>query len=154
MIDTPKIVQTDERLTAFIHLTIPRADARKVMGPTLQELTAAVAAQGVSVAGPWFCHHRKISPAAFDFEVSVPVSAKIAAAGRVQAGTWPAMKVARTLLHGTYEGLGTAWGELDAWVKANGHQPAEDLWEVYTKGPESSADPAAWRTELNRPVRG
>ncbi|MDP3295184.1 MAG: hypothetical protein Q8M37_10695 [Nevskia sp.] len=25
-----------------------------------------------------------------------------------------------------------------------------DFWEVYTVGPESSTDPASWRTELNR----
>ena len=35
-----------------------------------------------------------------------------------------------------------------------GHRPAEDLWERYVKGPESGPDPAAYRTELNRPLAG
>jgi hypothetical protein len=26
------------------------------------------------------------------------------------------------------------------------------LWECYLSGPESSTDPAAWSTELNRPL--
>jgi effector-binding domain-containing protein len=64
------------------------------------------------------------------------------------------MRVARTVYRGPYEGLGTAWGEFNAWIAANGHTPAPDLWECYVAGPESSPDPATWRTELNRPLIG
>jgi effector-binding domain-containing protein len=60
--------------------------------------------------------------------------------------------VARTVYHGSYEGLGTAWGEFDAWVKAQGHTPAQNLWECYVAGPETGPDPRNWRTELNRPL--
>ena len=49
------------------------------------------------------------------------------------------MKVARTIYHGGYDGLGAAWGELDAWIAAHGHTPAVDLWECYAAGPELSA---------------
>lgn len=42
--------------------------------------------------------------------------------------------------------------EIVDWIEANGHRPAPDLWERYVAGPESSPDPAAWRTELNRPL--
>jgi effector-binding domain-containing protein len=62
--------------------------------------------------------------------------------------------VARTVYHGPYEGLPGAWPELDAWISAQGRKPAGFLWEVYLAGPESSADPAQWRTELNRPLAG
>ena len=62
--------------------------------------------------------------------------------------------MARTIFHGGFEGLGAAWGEFSDWVTANGHTPAEDLWEVYVTGPESGPDPTTWRTELNRPLIG
>ena len=152
MLDTPQIIQTSARQTAIIHLTVPRAEIRTVMGPGLKELMAEVAAQGVSPAGPWFTHHLRMPADVFDFEISVPVSAPIVAAGRVKPSQWPAMKVARAVYHGGYEGLGAAWGEFDAWVKANGHKPAAELWECYAAGPESGPDPAKWRTELNRPL--
>jgi hypothetical protein len=42
-------------------------------------------------------------------------------------------------------------GEFRDWIAANGQKPAPDLWEIYLSGPESSPDPATWRTELNRP---
>lgn len=62
------------------------------------------------------------------------------------------MRVARTIYRGPYEGLGSAWSEFDAWIAAHGHTPAADLWECYAAGPESSPDPASWRTELDRPL--
>ena len=80
------------------------------------------------------------------------MSAPVTAVGRVKPGELPAATVARTAYHGPYEGLGPAWGEFDAWIASEGHKPAANLWECYTAGPESSPNPADWRTELNRPL--
>lgn len=154
MIDTPRIVQTAEQPTAVIRLTVPRDQIRTVMGPGIGELMAAVAAQGIAPTGPWFTHHLRMDPATFDFEIGVPVQTTVASVGRVRPDRLPAARVARTVLHGGYEGLGAAWGELDAWIRANGYTPAPDLWECYAVGPESGPDPANWRTELNRPLMG
>ena len=54
MIDTPHIAQSPSQQTAVIHLTIPREEIGIVMGPGIGELMAAVAAQGIATAGPWF----------------------------------------------------------------------------------------------------
>lgn len=153
MLDTPHITQTRAQLIAFIHLTIPRSEIRHVMGPGIGEVMVTVAAQGIGPAGPWFTHHLKMDPATFDFEICVPVTAPVVATGRVKSGQLPAAaKVARTVYHGPYEGLANAWGEFEAWIAANGYTSGPDLWECYVAGPESSDDPAAWRTELNRPL--
>jgi effector-binding domain-containing protein len=152
MIEKPQITQTTAQLTAFIRLTIPREEIRNVMGPGISELKSAIAAQGIAPAGPWFTHHLRMDPGIFDFEISVPVTTPFVAAGRVKPGRLPATTVARTVYHGPYEGLGAAWGEFEAWIRANGHTPASDLWECYVAGPESNPDPATWRTELNRPL--
>ncbi len=61
-------------------------------------------------------------------------------------------KIVRTVYVGGYEGLGQAWGELNEWIAAHGHRPGPDHWECYVTGPESTPDPAAWRTELSRPL--
>ena len=153
MIDTPQIAHTSEQLTAFIHLTVPREQIRDVMGPGISEVMAAVAAQGKGPAGPWFTHHLRMDPATFDFEICVPVTAPVTPDGRVRPGRLAARRVARTVYRGPYEGLGAGWGELEAWIAANGHTSAPDLWEIYAVGPEASSDPADWRTELNRPLR-
>ena len=152
ILDSPQILRTSAQPVALLPLTVPRAEIQKVMGPGLQELTSAVAAQGIPTAGPWFTHHLKMDPAVFDFEIGVPVAAPISPAGRVRPGTWPATRMARTVHRGGYEGLGPAWSTLDAWIKAEGHEAAQDLWERYVKGPESGPDSSAYRTELSRPL--
>jgi len=154
MIDTPQIVQTPAQHTASIRLKVPRAEIRQVMGPGIQEVMAAIAGQGLKPAGAWITHHFEKPAEFFDFEICVPVPSPIKPMGRVQPGQLRATKVARTVYHGDYEGLGAAWGEFCAWIEAQGHQPAPDLWECYTKGPESSPDPAKWETQLNQPLIG
>ncbi len=154
MIDAPQIVKTAAQPAAVLHLTVPRTEIRKVMGPGLREVMAAVAAQGVTPTGPWFTHHRRMDPDVFDFEIGVPVAVCVAPAGRVLAGALPATTVARTVYHGPYEGLGAAWDELMAWIAAQRRTPAPNLWECYVAGPESNPDPATFRTELNRPLAG
>lgn len=152
MIDPPQIAETDGHLTAVIHLVVPGSEIRNVMGPGIGEVRAVIAAQGIAPIGPWFTHHLRTPADTFDFEVGVPVATPVVAAGRVRPGKRPAGRVARTIYQGPYQGLSSAWGELMAWISANGHAPAEDLWEIYTAGPESSPDPTAWRTELCRPL--
>jgi effector-binding domain-containing protein len=154
MIDTPKITQSDAQTTAVIRFTIPRSEIQTVMGPAIGEVMAAVVAQGIGPAGPVFSHHFRMEPDTFDFEVGVPVTAPLTETGRVKASQLPATTVARTIYHGPYEGLATAWSEFTTWIAAEGHTPAPDLWEYYVAGPESSPDPANWRTELNRPLLG
>lgn len=154
MIDTPQVTHAAAQQAAIIRLTTPREAIRDVMGPGLEELMAAVTAQGIATAGPWFTHHLRMDPAVFDLEIGVPVTAPVVAAGRVKLGRLRATRVARTVFHGSYEGLGDAWGEFNAWIAANGHTPAKDFWERYVAGPESSPDPATWRTELTRPLIG
>lgn len=152
MFDQPQITQTAAQAAAVIHLTIPREEIQTVMGPGIGELMATLEAQGIAPSGPWYSHHLRMDPGIFDFEIGVPVSAPISAAGRVAPGQLPAATVARAVYQGPYEGLGAAWGEFHAWIAAQGHTPAADLWECYVAGPETGPDPAAWRTELNQPL--
>ena len=152
MIEKPKIASSPEQLTATIHLTVPRAEIRNVMGPGLNEIHAALAAQRIAAAGPWFTHHLRMDPKVFDFEICVPVKSPVSATGRVTPGRIPGMKVAITVYRGGYEKLGEAWGEFDAWIKAQGLTTEPGLWERYTVGPETSSDPAAWQTELSRTI--
>ena len=137
----------------MIHLTIPRADIQKEMGPGIAEVKAAVARQGIKVTGPWLTHHLRMDPEVWDFEICVTVATTVSAEGRVKPGKWPAGKVARTVYHGGYEGLGQAWGEFGAWIKAQGLTPAEDIWEVYLVDPEITPEPSKWQTELTKPLK-
>ena len=122
---------------------------REMMGPAIQEVFAAVKAQGLVPTGPWLTHHLRRPNDTFDFEVCVPVNAAVQAVGRVAAGQLPAAaRAACTVYSGPYEGLAGAWPQLFDWVAAQGLTPVGELLEVYLSGPESSPDPADWRTQL------
>ncbi len=153
MIATPEIVQTSAEMAAVIHLAIPRAEMMKAFGPAVGELIAELTRQGLTPQGAVFAHHLTMSAATFDFELGFRIDAPVKANGRVKPGALPAAKVARTIYSGPYEGLPAAWGEFNQWLHANGHRQADDLWEVYSVGPQSTPDPANWRTELTRPLR-
>jgi effector-binding domain-containing protein len=153
MLDQPTILQTQAQKAAVIRLTIPRDRIQEEMGPSYNELMSALQAQGITPTGPWFSHHFCMDPNVFDFEIGVPVAAEVAPRGRVKPGQLPAARVARTTYVGGYEGLGSAWGEFDAWLTKEGHKTAGDLWEVYAAGPETGPDSSNYRTELNRPLK-
>lgn len=149
----PTIVTVAAQDTAVIRLDIARSAMRTEMGPAIAELMRELAAQQLQPSGPLFSRHFTMHADRFDFEVGVPVAVPPAPAGRMQASTLPAGKVARAVLEGDYSGLADGWAALLDWVKAHGFATAPGLWEVYVKGPEADPDPAAWRTQLNKPLQ-
>jgi len=152
MIETPQIVELPARQIATVRMLVPRNEIEKHMDPAVRELYAAAATQGIPPAGPFFTHHFRRPTDSFDFEAGIPVASRITPAGRVQNAVWPAMRVARTVYQGPYEGLGSAWGEFMQWVSRQQLEASQELWEVYLLGPESSPDASTWRTELNLPL--
>ena len=151
---TPEIITTKAQHTATIRMNIPRNEMMKVFGPAVQELAAALTAQGMPPTSAAFAHHFKMTPGVFDFEIGFVTPKPIQPTGRVNPSQWPAEKCAHAIYAGPYEGLPSAWGEFTEWMKSNGCVQAEDLWEHYVTGPHSSPDPTQWRTELYRPLRG
>jgi effector-binding domain-containing protein len=154
MLEALHVTDSPATLAAVIRFKIPQKELPSVMGPAVDELMAALKAQGIAPAGPLFNHYLSMEGGMFDFEVGVPVSTPVAPTGRVVPGELPAGKVVRTTYHGPYAGLHRAWREFGERASATGHKPAGGIWECYVYGPESNPDPATWRTELNQPVAG
>lgn len=152
MIDKPHIVQSIAQRAAVIHMVVPRADMMRVMGPAVTELVQVITSQGSAPAGPMFSYHLRRPAETFDFMLGFPVVRAIEGAGRVTPGELPSERVARTVYHGSYEGLPGAWAAFHEWIDAEKLLPAETLWESYLTGPHSSEDASTWMTELNRPL--
>ena len=135
-----------------MHVTVARDQIQHVMGPAISEVYGAIMAQQRTPTGPWFTHHHRIEPTLFEFDACVPIDQPITPVGRVFASEWPATRVARVIYSGPYEGLGEAWPEFKAWLEREGHTGRSDLYERYLVGPESTQDPAEYRTELIQPL--
>jgi effector-binding domain-containing protein len=151
-IDKPYRARFEAQTVARIHVVTPRQDMRSAMHAAIDEVSAAVATAGVSRTGPWFMHFHCRPTDTFDLDVCFPVSQPLQPSGRVTSADIPAAEVLRTVHHGTYEELPQAWQDFSDWVSASGFHTREDGFEVYTVGPNDSQDPAAWQTELNRPL--
>lgn len=152
MISEPEIVHSPAQLVAYVHVTVPRAEVMPAMQEGLAELGEVLRAQNVAPAGPWFTHHLRRPHEVFDFRICFPVNEAVEHVDRVYTGELEAARVARTVYSGNYAGLAAAWGEFMAWIEANSYEAREDLWERYVVGPDTSARPEEWRTELNRPL--
>lgn len=152
MTSAPEVLDLPPQKVARIAITCPSSEVMKVMGPGIQELHATLGRQGVTPTGPWLTHHLKMPGQEFDFEICLPVDAEVTPEGRVTNGVLPGGRTARTIYTGGYEGLGNAWGEFIGWIKAQDLTPADTLWEVYAKGPETGPDPSQYQTQLNRPL--
>ena len=108
---------TADRTIARMDLAIRRRFARLRGGLARPErgrsggdrLMAAVAAQGIVPAGPWFTHHLRMDPATFDFEICVPVTAPVAASGRVKAGHFPPRRWRERPITDPMRASGGAW---------------------------------------------
>jgi effector-binding domain-containing protein len=151
-VDQPQIIKKPAQITAVIHIVTPRENIRSVMGDGYRELMETVARQGIKTAGPWYTHHLRMDPHIFDLEIGEPVSTPVLSYGRVMASVIPAMTLIKTIYHGDYERLAEAWSEFTQWIAENGYEPAEDMFEIYLVGPETTSDPDQWQTELSRPI--
>ena len=111
MLDSPRLIHTDEQPTAVIRLTVSRAEISHVMSPAIAEVMAAMTAQGANPVGPCFSYHPKRPSDLFDFEVGFPVDKPITPVGRVTMGQLPATHIVRTIYTCGYAGLAASWGE-------------------------------------------
>ena len=149
MITPPAILISEEQTTAVIHLVVPGKDMPKYMDPAIQEVLKVMADQGLAPAGPMFSYHHRRPSDTFDFELGFPVARVIQPTGRVVNGTLPAEKVVRAVYQGPYEALGSAWGELQAWVLDRKIAGTGRFWERYLNNPDEVNGPDEYRTELN-----
>ena len=152
MIDTPKIVTTEGKLTAVIHLEIPRDQMPAHFGPAMEELLSVLATQQIEPQGAAFAYHFRMPPGRFDFELGFIVDATVMATGRVRASQLPATKVARTIYTGPYEGLHDAWGQLNTWTDSQSLKRAEELWEHYVVGPQTTTNPTEIQDRAQSPI--
>ena len=152
MIDTPTILRTEPLHYAAVRRQCPPSEIGKIMGPSVAEVAEVLKAQNRAPSGPWFTHHFRRPVDYFDLEICFPVEKAIDPDGDVHPGVWPGMTVARTIYHGNYSGLPGAWGELEAWMKAERKPGRGEFWERYLINPNDDATPENWRTELNWPL--
>jgi len=88
-----------------------------------------------------------------DVEVAIPVAQPLPKSGTMVARELSAVETMACAVHqGSYETIGASYGQVMAWIEANGYRMCGPVREVYIQGPESGQDPSAYVTEIQVPV--
>jgi effector-binding domain-containing protein len=136
---------------ASVRDTIALGDLGQLFG----ELFGYLGQRGIAPTGApvGIYHSHEFSESAMDVEVAAPVAAEPPSAGRVSGRTLPAVNEMACVVHqGGYDTIGGTYGQVMAWIEANGYQVAGPTREVYIQGPESGDDASTYITEVQVPV--
>ncbi|GAB2536757.1 GyrI-like domain-containing protein [Brachybacterium huguangmaarense] len=117
-------------------------------------LPGAIAAAGLTIAGPALALYRSMPGETVDLEAGFPVVGD--AEGPFHLGDGleavvselPAGRCATVSHLGGYDGLGEAWQRFMGDVAARGEHPSLPFWGIYVTEPRPDMDPATLRTDL------
>lgn len=89
------------------------------------------------------------------FSACVPVKERVITTGEVLTGYLKPQKVFKTIFKGDYKFANDAWETAYNRLAAQGFSEIEDgePFEIYTIGPNETANPAKWITEIYIPIK-
>jgi DNA-binding transcriptional MerR regulator len=128
------------------------------LGPWFQgalgELTATLAAQGVTTTGPpggviandFFATERGA------ITIFVPLAEPVSAVGRVEPCTLPAVELATIVHPGSHADVDRSYGALATYVSDRALGVEGPIRERYLVGRLDTPDERAWRTEIGWPI--
>jgi effector-binding domain-containing protein len=125
------------------------------LGQLFGEVFAYLGQRRITPVGPpiGIYHDQEFREQDTDVEVAAPVTGSVPEGDRVKGRKLPAVEEMACIVHkGSYETVGGTYGQLMAWIEANGYRMVGPVREVYIQGPESSDDPSTYVTEIQLPV--
>lgn len=123
------------------------------IGQLFGEVFAYLGQHRVNPAGPTMgiYYDEEFCEEAVDVETAVPVSESVPTGERVKSRELPAVEEMACIVHeGTFDNLAGTYGQLMAWIEANGYRMAGPIREVYMQW--AGADDASNITEIQLPV--
>jgi effector-binding domain-containing protein len=139
--------------TACVRVHTDVAHIGETFNAVLPKVAERVARVGGAIAGPPYMMYRDWGPAGGDVEVGFPTGARIPDDGDVIAAELPEADAAVAVHEGSYDRLPEAYAELERWIRSHGHEPSEEMWELYLTDPGADPETSHWRTQVVWPLR-
>jgi effector-binding domain-containing protein len=117
----------------------------------LFQVEYAMAAKA-EVSGVPFAFYYTYDPAKMELMACLPVNKKLPSKGEIESGKLAAGQQAVVEFYGPYEKTPQAHEAIDAWMKANNHQPSGPCFEEYVTDPATEKDPNKWLTRICYPL--
>jgi effector-binding domain-containing protein len=144
-----ELADLQQQSVALVRGRLPIDRIAQFLGAAFGEVMTTAQTQGLRITGAPFGRYRFTADGDLTVEAGFPVSPQVAPVGRVEAGTLPGGRVARTLHRGAYAQVRDAYAAVESFLTDNGYEPTGPAWESYLDGP----DAATPRTEVYVPCR-
>lgn len=141
-----------EPMTALVRpATCAPADLGPVIGRLFGEITAGN--PDAECIAPPCVYYTAWTPESCSIEAAIPVEDSVVAASGTEKRHFPALKAARVVHVGPYEGLAEAWNRFWGAIQSENVDAGGPCWDAYVTDPGTEPDSAKWVTELYIPLR-
>lgn len=138
-----------------IRAVVPTLELVQFFDEASREMQTYLEQQGIRTTGPamslWHSAPGQI-PDASEIETCWPIEAPVPSMGRMKYRLLPAGLEACTIHHGSYDDMGNAFEALWQWTQEQGYEMTGPPRDAVLVGPNDTADPSAYRTEIIYPV--
>lgn len=155
----PEFAHLPEHLTIVVRTeNVTMASLREHFDAGFTVLAEVLADHGIVPIGAAFAYYDRDPSTPFTLEIGFPIGwdqegIELPTDARATVSRLPGGRVARLSHIGGYDGLGTAWARLGAWIARQELHAVGEFWEVYVTEPSPEANPAQLRTDLFMPVK-
>lgn len=152
--DTVEIerITVASRTVLGVRETVQPEDLSEFFGRAFERAQSAIRDQGAIVAGPPVAVYRGDPEHGFDVLAGFPVMGAVQGSAGVEVTELPSGQAIAAIHIGSYDAMGETYATVTSWMQDRHLTPAEPMWEEYLAGPETSPDPAGWRTRIVFPL--
>jgi effector-binding domain-containing protein len=130
-----EVITTNAQPAISIREKVKMQDIPQAMGRMFGELMP-ILQKDVQCAGPPFAFYHSWSQNDTDMDVGFPVAGNAVTKGRVKPFQLPATKAVVGMHMGPYDKIVDTYNKMMEWMKTNGYEPADYMWEEYLNSPD------------------
>ena len=135
-ISSIEILNTPEQPALSIRTRTSVDKLPMVIGESFAKLAGYLGSLGEHLSGVPFVAYHNMDMADLDVEIGFPVAAPLPGREDIQYAPVPAGKRAFCMYQGAYSEMAPVYGDLAAWITANGYSPVGTAYEYYYNGPD------------------
>lgn len=150
--DDYELIDTTEQLSAAMRERVGYNEIASAVGRMYGLLWDFIMRRGLRVVGPPFIYYHSWSDESADLECGFPVSEPFEGEGSIRPFTLPSLRAARGTHVGPYDRLVETYGSMERWIRSQGYEPADHMWEAYLNDPEKVPDEELM-TEVIWPIK-
>ncbi len=140
-----------ERYAATVHMVVPHYEDEGILWNTMRgECKKLVPADPCYAVAEFLDDEYKEENV--EIIASMTVSGSYTDTKHVKFKTLPAVKVASSVVKGSYDQVGEAYATVVSWIKANGYKMNGHMFNIYHVSPAQTQNPDEYVTEVCFPV--